>query len=115
MQTCLEYKGAVRTFPSLSKSGVVTLASAFQAQIVGFGAGVGRVWSGSPYVGRRQIKKMKAGVAPPRQMDAVTRNIRGKSRVGRRADTWLQSQRHQEPGQEGRAFVCDRLQDRSKM
>lgn len=63
-------------------------------QIAGFGVGVGRVQSSSPYVVTHQIKKMKVGVAPRRQMDAVTHTFT-KCRANRQADTWLQIKCHQ--------------------
>lgn len=49
----------------VSESGLITLASVFQTHTAGFGAGEGRVWSGSPYVGRRQIEEMKVAAALP--------------------------------------------------
>lgn len=73
-------------------------------QIAGFGVGMGWVRSSSPYVVTRQIKKMKVGVAPRRQMDAVT-HTSTKSRANRQADTWLQIKCHQKNWRGGTS-VC---------
>lgn len=72
--------------------------------IAGFGVGVGRARSSSPYVVTRQIKKMKVGVAPRRQMDAVT-HTSAKSRANIQADTWLQIKCHQK-NRRGGTSVC---------